>query len=129
MSCCNCIPTYNVSSIAVDSTTNIATFTVSATSLSSGYFNLKFNICCQKFTCCSTATINLVVGTTTYSTVLGRNGNYVTLGQLSNQINRIKMVHMNLTSNPAGNIMVMDKLPTCTASTVVGNSSTVVTVS
>ena len=128
MNCCNCAPSYNVASVAVDSTTGIATITVDATSIAAGRFDLRFRTCGQRISPCLTATLNIVVGTTTYSNVLGRTGNAVQLGQLARQINCCGVVHCNLTTSPAGNIMVLDKVPLCTVATATGTAPTVVTV-
>lgn len=124
---CKCIPTYNVKSIAIDSSTGIATMTVDATTLSAGCFNLVFNLCCQKISSCASSTIQLKVGSSTFVYVLRKDGNYATLGQCARQINCCHILHCNLTSAPAGNIIILDKLPACTAKSVTGTTTVVTT--
>jgi hypothetical protein len=85
-------------------------------------------MCCQHLSQCSTAIIKIVAGTTTYQYFLRKDGNYATLGQCSRQINNCHIIHCNLTSSPAGNIVVLDRLPTCIVPTVTGTTPTTVTV-
>jgi hypothetical protein len=88
---------------------------------------MVFNLCCNNISPCWTETLNIVAGTTTYSNVLQRDGNFVRLGQLANQINRCHVIHANLTSSPAGNVMVLDKPAPC-AFTGTVSATTAVTV-
>lgn len=114
MSCCyspcrSCVPCLLVTSIAVDEGTNVATFTVSPSLPTSGRFDLKVgcNVCINP---CSTARVSITDGTTTITNVLAKCGNYLLLGQTACQVRRRYPLHMNLTSDPAGNAICLDKL-------------------
>lgn len=123
-----CVPCYDVTAIAIDTTTGIATLTVGASSISAGRFDLRFRLCCQSVSPCWTETINLAVGTATVTNVLGRDGNAVKLGQLAKQISCRHVLHCNYTSSPSGNVVVLDKVPACTFSGTVSVAPTVITV-
>ena len=110
MSCCfRTIPCLLVTSIAVDSGTGIATLTVSPGLPTSGRFDLRVgcNVCINP---CSTAKVQLTDGTTTITNVLAKCGNYLLLGQIANQVRHRYPLHMNVTFNPAGNAICLDKL-------------------
>lgn len=128
MTCCNFIPSYNVTAVSIDETTGIATITVDATSIAAGKFNLCFKLCGQMLSPCWTQTVNIVAGTTTYANVLQRDGNFIRLGQLARQVNCCRVVHCNLTDSPTGNVMVLDKVPCCAFSGTVGRPPTVLSV-
>ena len=120
-----CTPVFDVSSVAIDQTTGIATITVNAASLPAGLFNLRFNNCCQRLSPCFSEKAQIVAGTTTYANVIGRSGNFVKIGQLSRQVNVCRIVHCNLTTDPSGNVMILDKLPCCPITTDFGTTPTV----
>lgn len=111
MSCCcyKSVPCLLVTSIAVNGST--ATLTVPANSLptAGGRFDLKVS-CGVYINPCNTAQIVITDGTTTFSNVLGRCGNYLRLGQIACQVKRGYALHMNATVTPAGNAICLDKL-------------------
>ena len=111
MSCCcyKSVPCLLVTSIAVNGST--ATLTVPANSLptAGGRFDLKVS-CGVCINPCSTAQIVITDGTTTFSNVLGRCGNFLRLGQIACQVKRGYALHMNATVTPAGNAICLDRL-------------------
>ena len=128
MECCNNVPVYDVTGIAIDQTTGIATITADSPALRAGRFDLRFKLCCQHLSPCWTERLNLTAGGTTYANVLVRNGNFARLGQIAKQVNCCHILHCNVTATPAGNIMIMDKLPSCVFTGTVSNTPTVITV-
>lgn len=126
MNCC--VPCYDVTGIAIDQTTGIATLTTNAASAPSGRFDLRFRLCCQTLSPCWTETMNIVLGSVTVGNVIGRNGNFVRLGQIAKQVTCCHVLHCNYTSSPSGNVVILDKLPQCTFTASAGTSPTVITV-
>ena len=110
--CCNPIPVLTVASIALDTTGNTATFTTSQPLPKSGCFNLRLagGPCCSKIDPCSNKKVIVTDGTTTYSNVLGRCGNFLQLGQTARNFRRFNCLHFAVTVNPAGNLQCLDKL-------------------
>lgn len=125
---CQCIPTHRATSIAVDTTTNVATITLDAATLATGPFNICFDLCGRRVGSCNAETLKIVAGTKTVTAVLRRDGNYATLGQCARQINCCRILHCNLTTSPANFVVILDRLPTCSAQAVYGSAPTDVTV-
>ena len=101
MTCCSCdpVPTLIASSVVATGTT--AAITVRGTLPSKGRFNIKF--CGRCVPVCNQAeTVTITDGTTTYSTVLTRCGNSLTLGALASQIRRFCVAHFCGSSVSAG---------------------------
>lgn len=112
MTCCSCdpIPTLIASSVVATGTT--AAITVRGTLPSKGRFNIKF--CGQCVPVCNQAgTVTITDGTTTYSTVLTRCGNSLTLGALAYQIRRFCVAHFCGSSVSAGTAILQDKILCC----------------
>lgn len=112
MTCCSCdpVPTLIASSVVATGTT--AAITVRGTLPSKGRFNIKF--CGQCVPVCNQAeTVTITDGTTTYSTVLTRCGNSLTLGALAYQIQRFCVAHFCGSSVSAGTAILQDKLLCC----------------
>ncbi|WP_448338910.1 hypothetical protein AB9L11_00780 [Desulfovibrio piger] len=109
---CNPVPVLTVTSIALDSTGNTATLTTSQPLPKSGCFNLRIAgaPCCVKINPCATEQVIVTDGTTTYSNVYGRCGNYLQLGQIAGNVRRWNCLHFAVTTNPAGNLQCLDKL-------------------
>lgn len=110
MSCCyKSVPCLLVTSIAVNGST--ATLTVPANSLptAGGQFDLRVS-CGVCINPCSTAQVVITDGTTTFTNVLGRCGNFLRLGQIACQVRRGYALHMNATITPAGNAICLDRL-------------------
>lgn len=110
--CCCTIPVITVTNIAVNTTTEIATLTFSGSLPTSGRFDLRIpgGPCCLRINPCSTARVELSNGTTTYANVLARCGNYLLLGQIARQVCRGHCLHMNVASDPADQIICLDRL-------------------
>lgn len=112
MTCCSCdpVPTLIASSVVATGTT--AAITVRGTLPSKGRFNIKF--CGQCVPICNQAgTVTITDGTTTYSTVLTRCGNSLTLGALAYQIRRFCVAHFCGSSVSAGTAILQDKILCC----------------
>ena len=112
MTCCSCdpVPTLIASSVVATGTT--AAITVRGTLPSKGRFNIK--LCGQCVPVCNQAdTVTITDGTTTYSTVLTRCGNSLTLGALAYQIQRFCVAHFCGSSVSAGTAILQDKLLCC----------------
>ena len=112
MTCCSCdpVPTLIASSVVATGTT--AAITVRGTLPSKGRFNIKF--CGRCVPVCNQAeTVTITDGTTTYSTVLTRCGNSLTLGALAYQIQRFCVAHFCGSSVSAGTAILQDKLLCC----------------
>ena len=112
MTCCSCdpVPTFIASSVVATGTT--AAITVRGTLPSKGRFNIKF--CGQCVPVCNQAeTVTITDGTTTYSTVLTRCGNSLTLGALAYQIQRFCVAHFCGSSVSAGTAILQDKILCC----------------
>lgn len=112
MTCCSCdpVPTLIASSVVATGTT--AAITVRGTLPSKGRFNIKF--CSRCVPVCNQAeTVTIADGTTTYSTVLTRCGNSLTLGALAYQIQRFCVAHFCGSSVSAGTAILQDKLLCC----------------
>lgn len=112
MTCCSCdpVPTLIASSVVATGTT--AAITVRGTLPSKGRFNIKF--CGRCVPVCNQAeTVTITDGTTTYSTVLTRCGNSLTLGALTSQIRRFCVAHFCGSSVSAGTAILQDKLLCC----------------
>lgn len=112
MTCCSCdpVPTLIASSVVATGTT--AAITVRGTLPTKGRFNIKF--CGQCVPICNQAeTVTITDGTTTYSTVLTRCGNSLTLGALAYQIRRFCVAHFCGSSTTAGTAVLQDKLTCC----------------
>ena len=112
MTCCSCdpVPTLIASSVVATGTT--AAITVRGTLPSKGRFNIKF--CGRCVPVCNQAeTVTITDGTTTYSTVLTRCGNSLTLGALAYQIPRFCVAHFCGSSVSAGTAILQDKLLCC----------------
>ena len=112
MTCCSCdpVPTLIASSVVATGTT--AAITVRGTLPSKGRFNIKF--CGRCVPVCNQAeTVTITDGTTTYSTVLTRCGNSLTLGALAYQIQRCCVAHFCGSSVSAGTAILQDKLLCC----------------
>ena len=112
MTCCSCdpVPTLIASSVVATGTT--AAITVRGTLPSKGRFNIKF--CGRCVPVCNQAeTVTITDGTTTYSTVLTRCGNSLTLGALASQIRRFCVAHFCGSSVSAGTAILQDKLLCC----------------
>ena len=112
MTCCSCdpVPTLIASSVVATGTT--AAITVRGTLPSKGRFNIKF--CGRCVPVCNQAeTVTITDGTTTYSTVLTRCGNSLTLGALAYQIRRFCVAHFCGSSVSAGTAILQDKLLCC----------------
>ena len=109
---CNPVPVLTVTSIALDSTGNTATLTTSNPLPKSGCFNLRIagGPRCVNINPCATEQVIVTDGTTTYSNVYGRCGNYLQLGQIAWNIRRWNCLHFVVTTAPAGNLMSLDKL-------------------
>ena len=112
MTCCSCdpVPTLIASSVVATGTT--AAITVRGILPSKGRFNIKF--CGRCVPVCNQAeTVTITDGTTTYSTVLTRCGNSLTLGALASQIRRFCVAHFCGSSVSAGTAILQDKLLCC----------------
>ena len=112
MTCCSCdpVPTLIASSVVATGTT--AAITVRGTLPSKGRFNIKF--CGRCVPVCNQAeTVTITDGTTTYSTVLTRCGNSLTLGALAYQIRRFCVAHFCGSSVSAGTAILQDKTLCC----------------
>ena len=112
MTCCSCdpVPTLIASSVVATGTT--AAITVRGTLPSKGRFNIKF--CGRCVPVCNQAeTVTITDGTTTYSTVLTRCGNSLTLGALASHIRRFCVAHFCGSSVSAGTAILQDKLLCC----------------
>ena len=112
MTCCSCdpVPTLIASSVVATGTT--AAITVRGTLPSKGRFNIKF--CGRCVPVCNQAeTVTITDGTTTYSTVLTRCGNSLTLGALAYQIQRFCVAHFCGSSVSAGTAILQDKILCC----------------
>ena len=112
MTCCSCdpVPTLIASSVVATGTT--AAITVRGTLPSKGRFNIKF--CGRCVPVCNQAeTVTITDGTTTYSTVLTRCGNSLTLGALAYQIQRFCVAHFCGSSAFPGTAILQDKLLCC----------------
>ena len=112
MTCCSCdpVPTLIASSVVATGTT--AAITVRGTLPSKGRFNIKF--CGRCVPVCNQAeTVTITDGTTTYSTVLTRCGNSLTLGALASQIRRFCVAHFCGSSVSAGTAILQDKILCC----------------
>ena len=112
MICCSCdpVPTLIASSVVATGTT--AAITVRGILPSKGRFNIKF--CGRCVPVCNQAeTVTITDGTTTYSTVLTRCGNSLTLGALAYQIQRFCVAHFCGSSVSAGTAILQDKLLCC----------------
>lgn len=112
MTCCSCdpVPTHIASSVVATGTT--AAITVRGILPSKGRFNIKF--CGRCVPVCNQAeTVTITDGTTTYSTVLTRCGNSLTLGALAYQIQRFCVAHFCGSSVSAGTAILQDKLLCC----------------
>ena len=112
MTCCSCdpVPTLIASSVVATGTT--AAITVRGTLPSKGRFNIKF--CGRCVPVCNQAeTVTITDGTTTYSTVLTRCGNSLTLGALAYQIRRFCVAHFCGSSVSAGTAILQDKILCC----------------
>ena len=112
MTCCSCdpVPTLIASSVVATGTT--AAITVRGILPSKGRFNIKF--CGRCVPVCNQAeTVTITDGTTTYSTVLTRCGNSLTLGALAYQIQRFCVAHFCGSSVSAGAAILQDKLLCC----------------
>ena len=125
---CKCVPVYNVTAVSIDTTTGVATITTDAPTPQAGRFDLRWRLCCQQLSPCWTETLNITLGTVTVANVIGRDGNFVRLGQLARQVNCCRIVHCNYTESPSGNVMILDKLPCCTFKATAGTQPTVITV-
>ena len=112
MTCCSCdpVPTLIASSVVATGTT--AAITVRGTLPSKGRFNIKFCGRCVPI-CNQAETVTITDGTTTYSTVLTRCGNSLTLGALASQIRRFCVAHFCGSSVSAGTAILQDKLLCC----------------
>ena len=112
MTCCSCdpVPTLIASSVVATGTT--AAITVRGTLPSKGRFNIKFCGRCVPV-CNQAGTVTITDGTTTYSTVLTRCGNSLTLGALAYQIRRFCVAHFCGSSVSAGTAILQDKLLCC----------------
>ena len=112
MTCCSCdpVPTLIASSVVATGTT--AAITVRGTLPSKGRFNIKFCGRCVPV-CNQAGTVTITDGTTTYSTVLTRCGNSLTLGALAYQIQRFCVAHFCGSSVSAGTAILQDKLLCC----------------
>lgn len=110
--CCNPVPVFTVTSITINAAGTTATLNVSQPLPKSGCFNLRFagGRCCIRINPCAKEQVIVSDGTTTYSNVLGRCGNFLQLGQIACQVRRHNCLHFRVTSSPAGNLMSLDKL-------------------
>ena len=112
MTCCSCDPLPTLISSSVVATGTTAAITVRGTLPSKGRFNIKF--CGRCVPVCNQAeTVTITDGTTTYSTVLTRCGNSLTLGALAYQIQRFCVAHFCGSSVSAGTAILQDKLLCC----------------
>ena len=112
MTCCSCdpVPTLIASSVVATGTT--AAITVRGILPAKGRFNIKF--CGRCVPVCNQAeTVTITDGTTTYSTVLTRCGNSLTLGALASQIRRFCVAHFCGSSVSAGTAILQDKILCC----------------
>lgn len=112
MTCCSRdpVPTFIASSVVATGTT--AAITVRGTLPSKGRFNIKF--CGRCVPVCNQAeTVTITDGTTTYSTVLTRCGNSLTLGALAYHIRRFCVAHFCGSSVSAGTAILQDKILCC----------------
>lgn len=112
MTCCSCdpVPTLIASSVVATGTT--AAITVRGTLPSKGRFNIKFCGPCVPV-CNQAGTVTITDGTTTYTTVLTRCGNSLTLGALAYQIRRFCVAHFCGSSVSAGTAILQDKILCC----------------
>lgn len=112
MTCCSCDPAPTLIASSVVATGTTAAITVRGTLPSKGRFNIKF--CGRCVPVCNQAeTVTITDGTTTYSTVLTRCGNSLTLGALASQIRRFCVAHFCGSSVSAGTAILQDKLLCC----------------
>ena len=112
MTCCSCDPAPTLIASSVVATGTTAAITVRGTLPSKGRFNIKF--CGRCVPVCNQAeTVTITDGTTTYSTVLTRCGNSLTLGALAYQIRRFCVAHFCGSSVSAGTAILQDKLLCC----------------
>lgn len=112
MTCCSCDPAPTLIASSVVATGSTAAITVRGTLPSKGRFNIKF--CGRCVPVCNQAeTVTITDGTTTYSPVLTRCGNSLTLGALAYQIKRFCVAHFCGSSVSAGTAILQDKLLCC----------------
>ena len=112
MTCCSCDPAPTLIASSVVATGTTAAITVRGTLPSKGRFNIKF--CGRCVPVCNQAeTVTITDGTTTYSTVLTRCGNSLTLGALASQIRRFCVAHFCGSSVSAGTAILQDKILCC----------------
>ena len=112
MTCCSCDPAPTLIASSVVATGTTAAITVRGTLPSKGRFNIKF--CGRCVPVCNQAeTVTITDGTTTYSTVLTRCGNSLTLGALAYQIRRFCVAHFCGSSVSAGTAILQDKTLCC----------------
>lgn len=113
---CNCfcvpVPVFTVTSVAIDAGSTTATLTTSQKLPTSGRFNLRFlgGGCCVRINPEAREQVIITDGTTTYSNVLARCGNFLQLGQIACNVRRHNCLHFYVTVSPAGNLMCLDKL-------------------
>lgn len=109
---CIPVPVFTVTSITFNAGNTTATLKVSQPLPKSGCFNLRFagGRCCLRISPCAKEQIIVTDGTTTYSNVYGRCGNLLQLGQIARHMRRWNCLHFRVTTNPAGNLMSLDKL-------------------
>ena len=109
--CCgNRIPCLFVSSVVVNTATNIATLTTSTPlPTTAGRFDLRLgcNVCINP---CSAEKVILTDGTNTIQNVLAKCGNFLLLGQIARQVKCNYPLHFNRTYNPEGNAICLDRL-------------------
>lgn len=110
--CCNPVPVFTVTSITINAGKTTATLKVSQPLPKSGCFNLRFagGRCCLRISPCAREQVIVTDGTTTYSNVLGRCGNFLQLGQIACHVRCWNCLHFRVTTNPAGNLVSLDKL-------------------
>ena len=131
MSCCcyKSVPCLLVTSIAVNETAGTATFTVPANTLptAGGRFDLRIS-CGVCINACSTVQVLITDGTTTFTNVLARCGNFLRLGQIACQVKNRYPLHMNATTTPSGNAICLDRLLPAANGTPITSCCTSVTV-
>ena len=110
--CCNPVPVLTVTGITLNTTANTATLTTSNPLPKSGCFKMRIAGApyCVNIKPCATEQVIVTDGTTTYSNVYGRCGNYLQLGQIAANVRRWNCLHFSVTTNPAGNLQCLDKL-------------------
>ena len=107
----SCIPVIPATSISVDDTTEEVTIDLLNTPVA-GNFIIKLNPSICSLSKYPSYRLLLNSNGTAYD-CYQRNGNYAMTGQYLRQIQRQGCLHCNLTSNPSGDVTMLDKPAKC----------------